>query len=83
MVFSNQALFNDMHTPYEKALGHKCDFRVKYRFFTTEEGGRLSLPYQGIRSDFWYDRGDNSFVIEVVGLPVNCIGHNLNRQIVN
>ena len=59
MAFSNQILFNDMHTPYENMLGHKCDFRVKYRFFTTEEGGRRSLPYQGIRSDFWYDRGDN------------------------
>jgi len=48
-----------MHTPYEIRLGHQCDFRVKYRFFTKQEGGRLHLPYQGIRSDFWYDHGDN------------------------
>jgi len=48
-----------MHTPYEARLSHKCDFRVKYRFFTSQEGGRLNLPYQGIRCDFWYDRGDN------------------------
>jgi len=32
---------------------------VKYRFYTRQEGGRLSLPYQGIRCDFWYDHGDN------------------------
>jgi hypothetical protein len=49
-----------MHTPYEIRLGHVADFRVKYRFYTKEEGGRLSLPRQGIRSDFWYDHGNNT-----------------------
>lgn len=48
-----------MHTPYEIKLNHKCDFRVEYQFYTREEGGRIVLPYQGIRCDFWYDHGDN------------------------
>jgi hypothetical protein len=43
-----------MHEPYEKKLGHPADFRVKYSFRSKEEGGRQQLPYQGIRSDFWY-----------------------------
>lgn len=44
-----------MHQPYEQRLGHGADFRVKYRFYKPEEGGRKRLPYQGIRSDFWYE----------------------------
>jgi hypothetical protein len=44
-----------MHTPYEEILGYPPDFRVRYRFYTKEEGGRLKIPYQGIRSDFWYE----------------------------
>ena len=38
--------------PYEQRLGHPEDFKVKYRFYTKEQGGRASLPLQGIRSDF-------------------------------
>lgn len=42
-----------MHEPYEKRLGHKADFRVKYKFRSPEGGGRKTgEPYQGIRSDF-------------------------------
>ncbi|MGX7688141.1 hypothetical protein ACWA1C_13340 [Flectobacillus roseus] len=42
-----------MHEPYEKRLGHKADFRVKYKFRSPEDGGRKTgEPYQGIRSDF-------------------------------
>jgi hypothetical protein len=44
-----------MHQSYEKRLGHPADFRVKYVFYSKEEGGREKLPFQGIRSDFWYD----------------------------
>jgi hypothetical protein len=44
-----------MHQSYEKRLGHVADFRVKYTFYSKEEGGREQLPFQGIRSDFWYD----------------------------
>ena len=43
-----------MHIPYEQKLKHKADFRVKYRFYTKAEGGRETIPRQGIRSDFWY-----------------------------
>lgn len=42
-----------MHEPYEKRLNHQADFRVKYRFLSPEEGGRISgEPFQGYRSDF-------------------------------
>jgi len=43
------------HEPYEDILKRKPDFRVKYRFYSQEEGGRYMLPYQGYRSNFWYD----------------------------
>jgi hypothetical protein len=49
-----------MHSPYEIKLGHIADFRMKYRFYAREEGGRPSLSYQGLRCDFWYFHGDNS-----------------------
>jgi hypothetical protein len=49
-----------MHIPYEKKLHHKADFRVKYRFYSTEEGGRKTLPFQGYRSDFWYEHPEHS-----------------------
>jgi len=49
-----------MHNPYEIKLGHPADFRVRYRFYTKEEGGRSSPPYQGYRSDFWYYHGNSS-----------------------
>jgi hypothetical protein len=49
-----------MHNPYDIKLGHPADFRVRYRFYTKEEGGRLSPPNQGYRSDFWYDQESQS-----------------------
>ncbi|BFT72427.1 hypothetical protein [Paenibacillus sp. P36] len=36
----------------EVKRGFPPDFKVKYRFFTKEEGGRKILPRQGYRSDF-------------------------------
>jgi hypothetical protein len=36
-----------MHISYEKITGYIADFKVKYRFYTDDEGGRWSLPYQG------------------------------------
>jgi hypothetical protein len=48
-----------MHQPYEQKFKLKADFRVRYRFYKPEEGGRQMLPYQGIRSDFWYEHPDN------------------------
>jgi len=46
---------DEQHIPYEQRLGHPEDFKVKYRFYSKDEGGRKSLPFQGIRSDFWYE----------------------------
>lgn len=43
------------HRPYESIFKHPCDFKVLYRFYTKEEGGRDNLPHQYIRSDFWYE----------------------------
>lgn len=43
-----------MHKSYSERLKHPADFRVKYRFYSEEEGGRRSTPFQGYRSDFWY-----------------------------
>ncbi|QEC44563.1 hypothetical protein [Pseudobacter ginsenosidimutans] len=44
-----------MHQPNKSKLGFPADFRVRYTFFVKEKGGRSKLPFQGIRSDFWYD----------------------------
>jgi hypothetical protein len=49
-----------MHVPYQHRFNHPPDFRVEYRFFSKEEGGRQSIPYQGYRSDFSYEHPDNS-----------------------
>jgi hypothetical protein len=48
-----------MHVPLENNLGHKADFRVKFRFYTKEEGGRQFPPFQGYRSDFYYDHEEH------------------------
>lgn len=43
------------HIPFESIRNRPCDFIVKYRFFTPEEGGRVTgAPIQGYRSDFIY-----------------------------
>ncbi|WAC02149.1 hypothetical protein N7U66_05460 [Lacinutrix neustonica] len=41
------------HKPYDKQIGYSHDFEVEYRILTQSEGGRKTLPYQGIRWDFW------------------------------
>jgi hypothetical protein len=46
---------NGLHQSYRERLNQKEDFKVKYKFRLEEEGGRKHLPYQGIRSDFWYE----------------------------
>ena len=53
-----------MHNPYSHKLKHSEDFRVKYRFYS-EEGGRKTLPFQGYRSDFWYNRLGNQSVSQI------------------
>ncbi|MDJ1502595.1 hypothetical protein [Xanthocytophaga agilis] len=44
-----------MFQPYEEILKRKPDFRVTYQFYSPEEGGRLRLPIQGLRFNFWYE----------------------------
>lgn len=78
------------HIPYEQLVKHKSDFRVSYRFYSKEEGGRERMPYQGYRCDFWYEHEANKEnsvfmiwpefedvngdVILDTGLPVNSSG---------
>ncbi|RKP55574.1 hypothetical protein D7Z26_10350 [Cohnella endophytica] len=47
-----------MWTPYEVVRKHLHDFRIEYRFYSREEGGRKILPFQGYRCDFSYDGDD-------------------------
>jgi hypothetical protein len=49
-----------MHQPDELRLKHSPDFRVQYRFYEAHEGGRATTPWQGYRSDFWYEGQPNS-----------------------
>lgn len=44
-----------LHVPYEEISDHPEDFRVNYKFYSKDEGGRENIPHQGIRSDFWYE----------------------------
>ncbi|RED66141.1 hypothetical protein [Cohnella lupini] len=47
-----------MWIPYEQIKKHPPDFKVQYKLYSFDEGGRRNLPLQGYRSDFSYD-GDN------------------------
>lgn len=47
-----------MWTPNEVTRNRKPDFKVRYRFYDYEEGGRIQLPYQGYRSDLSYEGED-------------------------
>ncbi len=49
-----------MWIPYEQKRGYRHDFRVSYRFFSANEGGRQTLPLQGYRCDFSYAGDDIS-----------------------
>ena len=57
-----------MHEPYEKKLGHIHDFKVRYRLYRPEEGGRKTgVTYQGIRYDFAYsDYGTKDFNVHMI-----------------
>ena len=44
---------------YEEIFERGEDFIVKYRFYTPEENGRQTLPFQHIRNDFWYEHDDH------------------------
>ena len=54
-IAAAQAYAADQRTDYTKAFGRDPDFRVTYRLFTVEEGGRKTPAYQGIRWDFRYE----------------------------
>lgn len=44
-----------LHKSYQEIRHHPCDFKVQYRFYTAEEGGRKTLPCQGYyRCDWAY-----------------------------
>lgn len=49
-----------MWIPNEIQRQHPQDFDIKYRFYTEEEGGRKTLPFQGYRCDFAYAGDDIS-----------------------
>ncbi|MFD2587567.1 hypothetical protein ACFSQJ_11540 [Croceitalea marina] len=49
----------DNHKPYNENLGHPHDFLVEYQILTESENGRKTLPYQGIRWDFWYEHKEH------------------------
>ena len=51
-----------MHYSYETRLKHRADFRVKYIFRSAENGGRIQLPYQGLRCDFYYHDGQRDII---------------------
>jgi len=57
-----------MHESYEKKLGHPYDFKVRYRLYKPEEGGRKTgVLYQGIRYDFAYeDFGKSDFNLYMI-----------------
>lgn len=55
-----------VHTPYKDRLEHNADFKVKYRFYGAEEGGRqATIPYQGYRSDFFYDHPEHTHADQI------------------
>lgn len=47
-----------MWETYEVQRKHKADFRVSYRIYSENEGGRHKPVFQGYRCDFSYE-GDN------------------------
>lgn len=49
------------HKPYHEGFGHPHDFVVEYRFLSEGEGGRqVGPPFQGYRSDFWYEQDNQA-----------------------
>ena len=42
-LFKLASTFTTMHQSYEYKLGHPADFRVKYRFYSIEEGRKVLI----------------------------------------
>ncbi len=55
LIHACQLYTADCLVPYHEVIGREADFRVTYRLFTTEEGGRKTAAYQHIRWDFRYE----------------------------
>lgn len=49
-----------MWKPYTEQRNHPQDFDIKYHFYSEQEGGRKSIPFQGYRCDFAYEGDDIS-----------------------
>jgi len=58
-----QLYSSDCLESYSTTLGRAPDFRVTYRLFTAEEGGRKTPAYQHIRWDFRYEDTKASWMI--------------------
>ncbi|KJF42063.1 hypothetical protein [Draconibacterium sediminis] len=68
----------EQHTPYEQIRKRPCDFIVKYRFLTEEEGGRKTgPPSQRYKSDFMY-YGDNPMTERIFMIHPEFIDDNGN-----
>jgi hypothetical protein len=48
-----------MHKSHEETFGRKPDFRVTYKIYSQEEGGRHGWTLQGIRWDFLYEHPEH------------------------
>lgn len=48
-----------MYISFSEKTNNPFDFKVKYRFYSKKEGGKLSMPRQGYRCDFAYANIDN------------------------
>jgi hypothetical protein len=54
-------------TCYAESTGHWADFEVRYRFLTTEGGGRRTgTPFQHYRCDWSYEGDDPSLGIYMI-----------------
>ncbi|RAT97338.1 hypothetical protein [Brevibacillus sp. Leaf182] len=60
---------------YQEIRRHPADFRVKYRFYSENEGGRKVTPFQGLGVLGYFMEGARKVavveVIEIVGLHSN------------
>lgn len=59
-LFLGKYKMNKLKETYQEIFQRPEDFRVKYNFYTFDEGGRQNLPYQHIRSNFWYEHPNHN-----------------------
>ena len=63
LIRACQSYTADCLEPYAETTGREADFRVTYRLFTTEEGGRKTPAHQHIRWDFHYEGTTETWMI--------------------